>query len=101
MERGEERENGLRLGERDVGDLATEAGVPAEGGTLEAPRLRVAKEERELERVGEADVRKLFRGARAASAFRDSRARRKRAYGCPCEVTNDVRTATRLVKRSV
>ena len=61
-ERGEERENGLRLGERDVGDLGTEASVPAKGGTLEAWGIRIAKEERELERVSEADMRKLFRG---------------------------------------
>ncbi len=50
-ERGEQSENRLRFCESDVGDLGAKAPVPAEGGTLEAWGIGIAKETREFERV--------------------------------------------------
>lgn len=58
---GQACEDGMRLLEPDVRDLAAIAGVPAEGGAAEPSRV-VDQEQDELERVGEDDEVKLGGG---------------------------------------
>lgn len=57
----QERENSLSLFDRDAGRLARIAGVPADDRAFE-PGAVVSEEQAQLERLNEADVRKLGGG---------------------------------------
>jgi hypothetical protein len=77
----------VRLLEPDVWNLGAVAGVPAKRHTAE-PSGVVDQEEHSSSASGRLTKSSSVAVASATVAFRESRARRKRAYEEPCEVTN-------------